>query len=316
MTQKELVTAPLKVKPFLKWAGGKTQLLEQMTAYFPPELKSGDITRYVEPFVGSGAVFFHLIQTYQINKAYLFDVNDELILAYNTIKSDVSALVCKLENIQEEYLKLSATDQEEYFYDVRHKFNHQRRDVDFNQYQPEWVNRTAQIIFLNRTCFNGLFRVNGQGEFNVPFGRYKNPQICNAENLLGVSRILQKAIIKRGDFTRCERVVNSNTFVYFDPPYRPISTTASFTSYSKFEFGDKEQRRLAQFYRQLDKRGAKLMLSNSDPKNNNAEDRFFESLYDGFKIKRVQASRMINSDAKKRGKIGELLIINYRVAAG
>ncbi len=311
MTQKELLTAQVKAKPFLKWAGGKTQLLEQMTAYFPTELKRGDICHYVEPFVGSGAIFFHIVQTYPIKEAFLFDVNEELILAYKTIQQGVSDLVCKLEQMQAEYWRLSEAEQEKMFYAVRHDFNSMRQEIDFDRYCADGIERTAQIIFLNRTCFNGLFRVNARGEFNVPFGRYKHPQICNANNLIEASRILQRAKISCGDFTTSAKIVDSNTFVYFDPPYRPISATASFTSYSRFDFGDSEQKRLAKFYRKLDKRGAKLMLSNSDPQNENTDDHFFASLYEGFNIKRVQANRMINRDAAKRGKINELLIMNY-----
>lgn len=298
-------------KPFLKWAGGKTQLIEQIQHYFPRALKRGEITRYVEPFAGSGALFFFVAQNYPVEAFYLFDVNEELVIAYKTIQENVNELIRKLESMQEEYFALTETDQEEKFYAVRHQFNHERRNIDFDHYQTEWIERTAQTIFLNRTCFNGLFRVNARGEFNVPFGRYKNPQICNAENLRQVSRVLQRAKIERGDFINCDAVVNADTFVYFDPPYRPISPTASFTSYSKFEFGDNEQRRLAEFYKKLDARGAQLMLSNSDPKNENPDDHFFESLYEGFNIRRVQASRMINCDATKRGKINELLVMNY-----
>lgn len=311
MKQKELLSAPIKAKPFLKWAGGKTQLIEQMSAYFPFELKRGEITRYVEPFVGSGALFFHVAQNYRIKELFLSDVNEELVLAYKTIQQQVDSLICELERMQDKYFSLSATDQETEFYDVRREFNHMLTEMDFDHYQTEWITRTAQIIFLNRTCFNGLFRVNARGEFNVPFGRYKKPQICNEENLRQVSRVLQRAKIMRGDFTKCGRVVNDSTFVYFDPPYRPISTTASFTSYSKSEFGDKEQTQLAEFYREMDRRGAKLMLSNSDPKNQNPDDHFFESLYQGFRIKRIRANRMINCDATKRGKVNELLILNY-----
>lgn len=301
----------VRAKPFLKWAGGKTQLLEQLVAYFPTRLKLGQVKRYVEPFVGSGAVFFHVAQNYQVEEFFLFDANEELVLAYKTIQHDVDALIQRLESMQQEYFSMNATEQEEKFYAVRHKFNRKRSDIDFDSYQPEWIERTAQIIFLNRTCFNGLFRVNARGEFNVPFGRYKNPQICNPQNLIQVSQVLTRVKIERGDFAKCKDLVNSDTFIYFDPPYRPISTTASFTSYSRFEFGDEEQKRLAEFYRELHKCGAKLMLSNSDPKNELPDDYFFESLYEGFNIKRVLASRMINCDATKRGKLNEILVMNY-----
>ncbi|RIK34406.1 MAG: modification methylase [Chloroflexi bacterium] len=310
--RKELFIAHAKAKPFLKWAGGKTQLLEQMTAYFPPELSSKRITRYVEPFVGSGAMFFYVAQNYPAAEFFLLDVNKELVLAYQTIQQSVEAVICRLEHMRAEYVALPQEKKADQFYAVRDEFNRSRSAIDFDRYQTEWIERTAQIVFLNRTCFNGLFRVNARGDFNVPFGGYKNPQIANAENLRAVSRILQGAKIQCADFEGCERNVHDATFVYFDPPYRPISPTASFTSYARFEFGDKEQKRLAHFYRTLDERGAKLMLSNSDPKNENPDDHFFEALYKGFNIKRVRASRMINCDATKRGKINELLIMNYQ----
>lgn len=311
--QEVLFSTDVRAKPFLKWAGGKTQLLEQIASYFPKGLISREITRYVEPFIGGGAVFFYVMQHYPIKESFLFDVNEELILAYKTIQKSPTELIHKLQKMQDRYLALTATEQEKEFYEIRHKLNKKRPDIDFDHFQPEWIERTAQIIFLNRTCFNGLFRVNPRGEFNVPFGRYKNPQICNAENLIQVSLILQRAKIQRGDFTRASKAINPNSFVYFDPPYRPISATSSFTSYSKMDFGDAEQKRLAKFFRELSKCGAKLMLSNSDPKNENPEDHFFEELYHGFNIRRVQASRMINSVASKRGKINELLIMNYKV---
>jgi DNA adenine methylase len=310
--QEALLTADVRAKPFLKWAGGKTQLLEQMKAFFPPELKRGEIKLYIEPFLGSGAVFFHVAQgNYGVSKFYLFDINEELVLTYRTIKRDVSALIEELCKLEEQYLGREPDDRETFFYDQRKAYNEQRQKVDFQRFDKSWVDRTAKMIFLNRTCFNGLFRVSAKGYFNVPFGRYANPQICNRENLNQAARLLQRATIEHGDFETCKPLVNSNTFVYFDPPYRPISTTSSFTSYSKHEFGDNEQKRLAEFYSQLDAKGAKLMLSNSDPKNGDAKDPFFEELYQGFNIKRVKANRMINADASKRGKISEILVMNY-----
>ncbi len=309
--QKVSFSTDVRAKPFLKWAGGKTQLLKQIATYLPQELISRQISRYVEPFIGGGAVFFYIAQEYPIKESFLFDVNEELILTYKTIQKSPTELIRTLQEMQDCYVRLNADGQENEFYEVRRKFNQKRKDIDFDHFQLDWVERTAQIIFLNRTCFNGLFRVNPRGEFNVPFGRYKNPQICNAENLIEVSRILQSARIERADFVKAKKVVNSNTFVYFDPPYRPISATSRFTSYSKIEFDDDEQKRLSIFYRDLDRRGAKLMLSNSDPKNGNPDDHFFEELYRGFSIRRVQASRMINAVGSKRGKISELLILNY-----
>lgn len=300
-----------KAKPFLKWAGGKTQLLKQMSNFFPVELKLGKIKRYVEPFIGGGAVFFHAAQIYDIDQFFISDVNEELVLAYKTVQSDVDNLIDMLREMERKYLRLNIEKQKKYFYDIRSRFNESRSLINFHNFKSNWVERAAQIIFLNRTCFNGLFRVNSHSEFNVPFGRYKNPTICAEENLREVSQLLQCAEIYFGDFTACEEFVNSNTFVYFDPPYRPISKTASFTSYSKYDFDDAAQLRLASFYRLLNRKGANLMLSNSDPKNENSKDHFFEEAYKKFHIERVKANRMINCNADKRGAINELLIMNY-----
>lgn len=300
-----------EAKPFLKWAGGKSQLLEQMTTHFPTELMYGKIKRYVEPFVGSGAVFFYVAQHYDVQEFFIFDINDELILAYKTIRQNVESLINLLIEIQDRYFSLTPDEQKNYFYQVRSEFNLNRSKINFAEFHTDWIERTAQLIFLNRTCFNGLFRVNFKSEFNVPFGSYKNPKICNAKRLRAVSKTLQRAIIQQGDFTVCAEFVNGDTFVYFDPPYRPISQTASFTSYSNYNFDDTAQLRLAEFFKQLDAKGAKLMLSNSDPKNKNPNDHFFENAYQSYRVKRVRASRVINSNAKKRGQIYELLIMNY-----
>jgi DNA adenine methylase len=298
-------------KPILKWAGGKSQLLEQIRKALPRELKMRQLTRYAEPFIGGGAVFFHIAQNFPVQQYYISDLNQELILLYKTIQRDVVALINQLGDIQERYYTLTSEQQEEFFYATRNTYNSKLHHVDFGNYSHDWIERSTQIIFLNRTCFNGLFRVNSKGEFNVPFGDYKNPRICDADNLRAVSAILQNTIIEFADFTVCDRFVDSQTFVYFDPPYRPISKTASFKAYSKHDFNDDEQRRLADFYRNLDARGAKLMLSNSDPQNENPDDKFFEEIYAGFNIRKVIAARNINSNGAKRGHIFELLITNY-----
>jgi DNA adenine methylase len=300
-----------KAKPFLKWAGGKSQLVEQITNYFPDELRMGLIHKYTEPLVGGGAIFFQVAQTYDIDEFLIADVNEELVLAYRVVKKDVSALIELLKAMEAKYHRLSPSRQKEYFYTVRYQLNEKRPEINYHRFDESWIERTAQIIFLNRTCFNGLFRVNSKGEFNVPFGRYRNPLICLKDNLREVSELLQRTKIQLGDFTECEEFVTSDTFVYFDPPYRPISKTSSFTSYSRYDFDDAAQLRLASFFRLLDKKGAKLMLSNSDPKNENPKDRFFEDVYKNFRIERVRANRMINCNAEKRGAINELLIMNY-----
>ncbi len=265
----------VKAKPFLKWAGGKTQLVDQIAKFLPFELRAGLIHKYAEPFIGGGALFFRIAQAYEIDHFLIADVNEELILAYRTLKKDVEGVINILKTMEEKYHLLSPSRQKEYFYSIRFEFNEERPDIDYQRFDEPWLERTAQIIFLNRTCFNGLFRVNSRGEFNVPFGRYKNPMICSEENLREVSHVLQRTEVRLGDFTNCESFITPDTFVYFDPPYRPISKTANFTSYSRFDFDDAAQLRLAFFYRQLDDKGAKLMLSNSDPKNESPDDQFF-----------------------------------------
>lgn len=305
----------VKAKPFLKWAGGKTQLVDQIAKFLPFELRTGMIHKYAEPFIGGGALFFRIAQAYEIEHFLIADVNEELILAYRTLKNDVDGVIDILKTMEEKYHLLSPSRQKEYFYSIRFQFNEKHPDIDYQRFHKPWLERTAEIIFLNRTCFNGLFRVNSKGEFNVPFGRYKNPMICSEDNLREVSQILQRTEIQLGDFTNCESFTTSDTFVYFDPPYRPISKTANFTSYSRFDFDDAAQLRLASFYRLLDDKGAKLMLSNSDPKNENPDDQFFEDAYKDFDIQRLRANRMINCNADKRGPINELLIMNYHTQA-
>ena len=298
--------------PIMKWAGGKTQLIPQIDENLPKEIFSGQIKRYIEPFVGGGALFFYIAKKFRdIEEFILADANRELILLYKVVKNDVDALIQKLTKIEEEYYPLVETERKKYFYKIREEFNSKIPTLNYSQYDKKWIKRSAQIIFMNHTCFNGLFRVNSKGEFNVPFGRYKNPKILDEENLLAVSHTFQSAKILLGDFSIIEKYVDDKTFVYFDPPYRPISKTASFKSYSKSDFNDNEQLRLAKFFRTLDKTGAKLMLSNSDPKNINLDDDFFENAFEGFNINRVEANRMINSKASKRGPINELLILNY-----
>jgi DNA adenine methylase len=300
-----------KARPFVKWAGGKTQLLSQIEPYFPLQLRHGEINRYVEPFIGGGAVFFHVAKNYQVEKFHIFDVNPDLILAYRTIQRAVDELIAHLRAIENTFRNFGPDEQARYYYETRSKYNLEHLGLNYEVLNENWLSRTAQLIFLNRTCFNGLYRVNSKGQFNVPFGRYKNPTICDPENLRAIASILQKTTIMLGDFSQCEQFVDKNSFVYFDPPYRPLNSTANFTGYAKNDFDDLEQLRLSEFYRCLDKSGAKLMLSNSDPKNENPTDEFFEDAYANYRIIKVKASRLINRDATKRGAISELLIMNY-----
>ena len=307
--QTKLVPA---ARPFLKWAGGKTQLLNEFSKRLPGELKKGKITKYVEPFIGGGAFYFYLNQRFSFEKCYICDINEELILSYQVIKRTSKKLMAELDSLQSEYLSKDDALRETFYYEVRDAFNQKLPEINFKKFSSDWIERTAQIIFLNRTCYNGLFRVNRKGEFNVPFGRYKNPEILNEDNLKDVATLLKTTQILLGDFTQCRKYVDEQTFVYFDPPYRPLNETSSFTSYSKGGFYDADQMRLFEFFKELDEKGAKVMLSNSDPKNENPDDSFFDDLFSDYFIERVPAKRMINCNGARRGDISELIITNYR----
>lgn len=298
-------------KPFLKWAGGKGQLLNIFRDFYPDDLKNGNITRYYEPFIGGGAVFFDVAQKYNIKSAFLYDINEELILTYRVIQHDVFKLIETLDLFQRNYEKLGDKAQSEFFYKTRDEFNRNLLKIDYSKYNDEWILRAAHIIFMNKTCFNGLFRLNQKGEFNVPAGRYKNPKILDEQNLIKVSKLLSIAEIKNAAFTAVESDIADNAFVYFDPPYRPISKTSDFTAYSKFKFEDAEQIQLGDLFHRLTQKGIKQMLSNSDPKNIDPNDNFFDEIYKDFNISRVPSRRMINSNATKRFAISEIIVTNY-----
>ena len=293
------------VKPFVKWAGGKNSLIPQITKYYPFELKNGFIERYIEPFVGGGAVLIDILQKYEIKEAYAFDINIDLINCYNVIKNNVEELINELDKKEKNFIALNDEERQNYFYDIRAEYNSYKLNDKLD------VKRASEFIFLNRTCFNGLYRVNKDGKFNVPCGKYKNPTICDSNNLRNLSELIKNVIFEYGDYRKSEKYVNNNTFIYFDPPYRPLSATSGFTSYTKEDFNDDNQKELAQYYNKLSLKNAKLMLSNSNPKNVNENDNFFEDIYKGFYINEVSAKRMINSNAKGRGEISELLITNY-----
>ena len=234
-------------KPFLKWAGGKGQLLNKFEEMYPQELKNGEIDTYIEPFVGGGAVLFDVLQKYKVKKAVIVDLNKELINCYRCIKADVNELIKHLKKMQDEFLSLNDGKRKDYFLKVRNRYNeiHLNGKYDFE--------KTADFIFLNKTCFNGLYRVNSKGEFNVPFGKYKNPLICDSENLTLISNLLQNVEIRFGDYSICEEYVNGRTFIYFDPPYRPLIENSSFVGYDKSGVNDNNQKELAEFVKKLDK---------------------------------------------------------------
>ena len=291
-------------KPFIKWAGGKTQLLTQFENILPHNLEEAEHFTYIEPFVGGGAMLFHMLQKYtNIGRVIINDINPNLITAYRVIRDTPERLITDLKMLQREFRQNSNEEaRKEYFLRIRKSYNEDTHND---------VTNTAMFIFLNRTCFNGLYRVNSKGYFNVPFGKYTNPTICDEELLLEDSKILQNVEILCGDYTLIERYVDNNTFIYFDPPYRPLTTTSSFTSYSKVNFDDTEQTRLAHFFARLSRYGCKMMLSNSDCCAQNPNDTFFENLYGNFIIDKVHASRFVNAIPSKRGKLTEILVRNY-----
>ena len=296
-----------EVRPFIKWAGGKGSLISQLKNFYPFELENEKINKYVEPFVGGGAVLINILQKYDVKEAYAFDINIDLINCYNVIKTKVEELIKELELKEKEFLVLADEERQKYFYDIRKEYNSYR--IIENELS---IKRASEFIFLNRTCFNGLYRVNKNGEFNVPCGKYKNPTICDSKNLRNLSFLIRNVEFQYGDYKKSEKYIDSNTFVYFDPPYRPLSITSGFTSYTKEDFNDENQKELANYFKELDEKNAKLMLSNSNPKNTNKEDNFFEEIYKGFNINEISAKRMINANVKGRGEISELLITNYK----
>ena len=304
----------IKVKPFLKWAGGKGQLVQKFSNIYPEELIRGQIKNYYEPFLGGGAVFFDIASNYKVKSARLYDINNELILAYKVVQKDVIKLIEFLTRYKTFYLSLSYDKRKEYYYEIRRNYNLQRFNTDYKNYSENWIPRAAQMIFLNKICYNGLFRVNSKGEFNSPAGVYENPQIFDQENLINASRLLSCSELIEADFKDFSPANVEESFIYFDPPYRPISQTAYFTSYVKEEFKDADQYKLANIFKELNKKGAKLMLSNSDPKNTDPNDNFFDVLYRDYYIKRIPAKRMVNSVVTKRGEINELVVTNYKVA--
>lgn len=289
-------------KPFVKWAGGKSRLIDDIGKSLPSDLPLWKDAVYVESFVGGGAVLFWILQEYpNITGAVINDINPRLICAYRVIKHDVESLIDRLKRIQDEYLPLDGEGRKQYFLAQRDRFNSGNTGD---------VETAALFIFLNRTCFNGLYRVNSKGQFNVPHGRYANPAICDEQTLRADSALLQKVEIICGDFEQTGRYAAPNVIYYLDPPYRPLTPTASFTSYSKDGFDEAEQTRLRDFCRRIARKKSLFVASNSDPANISADDRFFDNLYEMFCIKRVSAVRMINSKGSGRGAVSEILISN------
>ena len=292
-------------KPFLKWAGGKTQLINDIEKALPKEFLKEKFT-YVEPFVGSGAILFWILNNFKnVEKAVINDINADLTNTYKVISSKPKELISVLQQFQNEFHVFESEEDNKklYFYDKRELFNTRSTDK---------VTQAALFIFLNRTCFNGLYRVNKNNGFNVPMGSYKKPTICDNQNLLAVSEVLQRVEILTGDYQETLNHAEKPALFYFDPPYKPLSNTSSFNTYAKDEFGDEAQIRLRDFCKTLNTLDHKWLLSNSDVKGKDVNDNFFDDLYEDFNINRVFATRMINANPDKRGKLTELLITNYQ----
>lgn len=292
-------------RPFVKWAGGKGQLLEFLKSHLPDGIGS-KINKYAEPFVGGGALLFALLSEYTFEEVYICDNNKELINTYFVIKDNCSELIQQLSDMQNRYAECANEEEKQtYYYVQRDRYN------TLNLSKDTSIEKAALFIFINKTCFNGLYRVNKKGCYNVPFGKHANPTICDTDNLLKISSMLQNVIIRSCDYHDVLNFADENTLIYFDPPYRPLNSTSGFTSYTEDQFTDQNQIELSETYKKLSDMGAKLMLSNSDPHNVDENDDFFDDLYAGFTVLRVEASRVINSKASSRGKIKELLIKNY-----
>lgn len=289
-------------KPFVKWAGGKTQLLGEIEKSLPDNFASIEDVVYVEPFVGGGAVLFWLLQRYSnISRAIINDINSDLINVYSVVKVSPDKLVRELQQFESAYIRLGARERKDYYAEQRSLFNEKSASKEV---------MAALFVFLNRTCFNGLYRVNAKGAFNVPHGKYANPKICDERNIWAVSELLQRVEILCGDFSETLEYASNKSLFYIDPPYKPLTETSSFTSYAKEGFNDEEQIRLGRFCMEISKRRAMFVASNSDPQEMNPQDDFFYRVYDTFNIRKVQASRMINANPSGRGKLFEIMITN------
>ena len=272
-------------RPFVKWAGGKGQLLQRLEQCFPRSFST-----YYEPFLGGGAVFFHLVERQPPFNAVLSDINAELINAYNIVKSSVEKLIKQLK-LHEARYKLAP---KKYYYQVR------------DEEPSDYVGRAARLIFLNKTCYNGLYRVNKMGKFNVPFGRYKNPTICDKENLLAVSQLLRwsDAKLLAADYKEATKEAEKGDFLYFDPPYQPVNATANFTGYTDMGFCFYDQVQLRDWFGELDRRGCRVLLSNSSKEE-------VRRIYRGYSVREVEVLRAISCKADRRKGHTEFIISNY-----
>lgn len=292
-----------EIKPFVKWAGGKGKLIEILDSQLPVDFELQENITYIEPFVGGGAMLFHMLTKYSnIKRAVICDINEDLIRCYNLIKDSPDILIENLHCLETTYYSINKESRRNYYLHIRELYNSNKLNKN---------DKASLFIFLNRTCFNGLYRENGEGAFNVPFGNYKRPTICNEENIIGIHKCLKKVDIYSGDYSIIKKHLGKKyNFVYLDPPYRPLLGSSNFKQYSKGGFGDCEQESLKTFCDKLSMRNCKIMLSNSYSTNENGSS-YFESLYDNYFIDRVLAPRYINAFAESREKETELLIKNY-----
>lgn len=285
-------------RPFIKWVGGKTQLLNIIRERYPNK-----IVKYCEPFVGGGAVLFDILKNYQPNTVMINDINPELINTYVQIRNNASDIINILTEMQNDFWNMSDEERKLYYLNKRSAFNTLIRN------KSQTVEKAALFIFLNKTCYNGLYRVNSKGFYNVPMGQYKKPHICDKELLYSSSHLLQNVEILCADYTQCDDFIDRDTFVYVDPPYRSLTKT-SFTSYTNTKFDDSQQIKLSKFINIISERGAYVVMSNSDPKYIDEDDNFFDEIYSKFNVDRIKATRMINRNGDCRGTVSELLIYN------
>ena len=298
----------MDAKPFVKWAGGKRGLLKTLDELLPANFLNMPNVTYIEPFVGGGAMLFHMLTKYKsIRRAVINDINPDLIHCYQLIKSQPQVLIRHLYKLERKYYSVSLAGRDNVYYTYRDQFNMEGINTD---------ERAALFIFLNHTCFNGLYRVNSSGKFNVPTGRYKHPVICNEDLIMCDHKLLKSVelvILDAGDYKRTSTRISTKhpNFIYFDPPYRPITETSNnFKDYSASPFGDAQQEELKLFCDEMNKKGCKFMLSNSDSKDNAGES-YFENLYQGYNFKRISAPRYINAFVEKRLRLKEIVVRNY-----
>ncbi|MHC5268420.1 DNA adenine methylase [Enterococcus sp. LJL98] len=297
-----------KYGAIVKWAGGKSKLAPVIEEQILKSIKIEKMDTYIEPFLGGGSFFFYMIQKYDFKRVIISDINKELINLYKVIQQQPVQFIENAKRIQDEYNSLQDLESKSiFFYDIRGKYNHSisgEKNVSLDIIQASY------FLFLNKVGFNGLYRVNSKGLYNVPFGKREKANLFKEENILGVSKLLENVTILNCNYDQTLEYANEQTLFYFDPPYRPLSTSSSFTSYAKSNFNDNSQIQLANFCKEINARGVKFALSNSDPKNNDIEDHFFDDLYSDFFVNRIQAHRMIGAKANSRGKVSEILVTN------